>query len=937
MPNSIGRIFVELGINSAAFSEGMQKATYQTQQFGKKMSSEFRALGNSLSVMAGAFGAFGPAGAALASAVSIAGQAAGNATERFAKLGKSVGVLTGITAGAVTAFASLAAAGFGLVIKTSADILHEMERQSQSAGVNITQFSRLAYATRVLGLEQETLVKGLQRMNRAALMAAEGSKQQQFAFQMLLGPGQEFQDVMHGGTVNLEALADGFRRIKDPQLQSAMAMMVFGRAGAELVPLLNQGSAGLKKFADEADALGVTLTTADAEAATRLTMNMTRLREAFSGIAIRITNQLSPALSNITDSLVDFAKNGDRVKAMGQALGTVLVSLTKIIFEAGYAWTFWGAKLQEQKAHWDDFFTSIKAGYEYMTSGAISNATKKALDDAAAASASATKDAEDRIKKASADLDKELADLNKPPSETPTHEEAGGKRKGGIAIPSTTPLMDSTDQATKYLKTLEDAAAKAKALASAVNETVGAQAMLNAQSEAADSIANEKAAIQEQIDHYTKLIASNSANYTAQQRAAYQNEIKDLRAELLLLDDNRQKIVQLYATIAGSKEAQDATRSMESETMRYSERIKALKTDLAALASGHPFKTQSADLADDLEKVKELQDALAKAQQLYGQNSDAVKELAHALDTANAALTKHREQLEQIDALQQQENDMKKAQEAAQKAANDRLKQEQELAKKTIGTMMEGFAKAIVTGKENFRELFASIEEGLIKSGMTNILQNLGKGLANIHKPGGFQGGLAPHAPGPMGMIGGILGFGGKGAQPKVVGGAMLVQEVSGLGALGKGGKGVLSGLPGSGKANPLGSSDIGAALGIGKGKSGGAGGILGGLGKMGGGIFGKIFGFASMFAGFLAHGGDVTPGRAYVVGEKHPEFFVPRSPGTVATRLNIEPGSPVQHTVNVNTHIEAMDPSAFEDVIGAHKQAVTDGVMQGLRSRGVI
>ncbi len=56
-------------------------------------------------------------------------------------------------------------------------------------------------------------------------------------------------------------------------------------------------------------------------------------------------------------------------------------------------------------------------------------------------------------------------------------------------------------------------------------------------------------------------------------------------------------------------------------------------------------------------------------------------------------------------------------------------------------------------------------------------------------------------------------------------------------------------------------------------------------------GIFSKIFG------GFLAGGGDVSPGKAYVVGERHPEFFVPKQSGYVANKLA------VGGQVNVHNH----------------------------------
>jgi hypothetical protein len=62
-----------------------------------------------------------------------------------------------------------------------------------------------------------------------------------------------------------------------------------------------------------------------------------------------------------------------------------------------------------------------------------------------------------------------------------------------------------------------------------------------------------------------------------------------------------------------------------------------------------------------------------------------------------------------------------------------------------------------------------------------------------------------------------------------------------------------------------------------------------------GGGLFGSLFG------GFRAAGGQVNPGRAYVVGERHPEFFVPAQPGEVRPTLDV--GRPNQTVVNFHVH----------------------------------
>lgn len=55
---------------------------------------------------------------------------------------------------------------------------------------------------------------------------------------------------------------------------------------------------------------------------------------------------------------------------------------------------------------------------------------------------------------------------------------------------------------------------------------------------------------------------------------------------------------------------------------------------------------------------------------------------------------------------------------------------------------------------------------------------------------------------------------------------------------------------------------------------------FTGGLGGGGGGLFSGLF--KGLFGGFRANGGPVMPNRAYVVGERGPELFMPGNAGTI-------------------------------------------------------
>jgi phage-related minor tail protein len=79
-----------------------------------------------------------------------------------------------------------------------------------------------------------------------------------------------------------------------------------------------------------------------------------------------------------------------------------------------------------------------------------------------------------------------------------------------------------------------------------------------------------------------------------------------------------------------------------------------------------------------------------------------------------------------------------------------------------------------------------------------------------------------------------------------------------------------------------------------------GIGAILGG-GNAGGGIGGTIGTLLSALAGApgRAHGGAVSPGRAYLVGERGPELFLPTASGRVET--GIPAGRDIRMSITIN------------------------------------
>lgn len=93
---------------------------------------------------------------------------------------------------------------------------------------------------------------------------------------------------------------------------------------------------------------------------------------------------------------------------------------------------------------------------------------------------------------------------------------------------------------------------------------------------------------------------------------------------------------------------------------------------------------------------------------------------------------------------------------------------------------------------------------------------------------------------------------------------------------------------------------------------------IRGGLDRLfgKGGIGGLVTGLGSLFAGLLgapgkAIGGPVSPGRAYLVGERAPELFVPTASGRIETA---RPGGGRDVRVNITINApQGAEPQALK------------------------
>jgi hypothetical protein len=216
-----------------------------------------------------------------------------------------------------------------------------------------------------------------------------------------------------------------------------------------------------------------------------------------------------------------------------------------------------------------------------------------------------------------------------------------------------------------------------------------------------------------------------------------------------------------------------------------------------------------------------------------------------------------------------------------------------------FGDQLKNFIGNVGDGASHVtKSFFADLQSGLdsvnsqlakfIATGKQIDFKKLGQGVVENFASTGIKAAEGFGAK----ELGGLFGIGGK-KDGSTSGSALFVTPVDA-------GGNILGALDGSGAGGALGSLPLGAnpsAALAGLGSSSAAGAASSALGPLGG-LFGQLL----KFGGFLAGGGDVTPGKTYIVGENHPEFFTPSSHGQVAPSLKMSGGTPPP-VINFHVH----------------------------------
>lgn len=245
---------------------------------------------------------------------------------------KNVGRMRSALEGAfVVVGVQKAAAALGDLVKSGADAADQIGKLAQKAGLSAEAMSGLAYAAKLGDIGTEELGGALAKLSKTMGDAAEGGKAQAATFKALGVSWKDAQGNLRPVGQVLEDVADAFAAAEDGPAKAALAMELFGRSGATLIPWLNGGAKGIRNAADEAERFGFIVSDEAAKAGDEFNDSLDRLKSLGEAFAVAISTELTPALVGLSQSFLDSAAEAGAVDEAAKKTSTSLRVLSTVV------------------------------------------------------------------------------------------------------------------------------------------------------------------------------------------------------------------------------------------------------------------------------------------------------------------------------------------------------------------------------------------------------------------------------------------------------------------------------------------------------------------------------------------------------------------------------------------------------------------------------
>jgi len=242
-------------------------------------------------------------------------------------IGKSIGKVA--VAGFVALTASVVAGASALKkgIKATAEYGDNVDKMSQKIGISAEAYQKWDYVMQRADMNVDSLKMGMKTLSKQAEDNSD-------SFQKL---GISQKEVANLSQEELfERTVKGLSEMEAGTERTALATELLGRAGADMGPLLNQGSEAIEEQMEIAEKYGMVMSDEAVTASAEFSDSITTLQMTMTGLRNRMMEDFLPAVTKVTDGLA-LLFTGDMSglelieEGINEFVGTLSTKLPEII------------------------------------------------------------------------------------------------------------------------------------------------------------------------------------------------------------------------------------------------------------------------------------------------------------------------------------------------------------------------------------------------------------------------------------------------------------------------------------------------------------------------------------------------------------------------------------------------------------------------------
>ena len=213
----------------------------------------------------------------------------------------------GAAVAAVAAAAAAAAKAIWDATNASGQWADELLTLSSQTDVSTDTLQKWDYAARFIDTDTETMTKALAKVTVQQKNAIKSGNDyittldgQVIALKNSNGEFKTSEEVFY-------EMLDALGNIEDTTMRDAAAQDLFGKSFQELKPLIDAGSEGLKKYGDEAEALGLVLSEDAVKSLGAFDDQMQKLQATMQVAGREMSLAFLPATQRVAESLTELA------------------------------------------------------------------------------------------------------------------------------------------------------------------------------------------------------------------------------------------------------------------------------------------------------------------------------------------------------------------------------------------------------------------------------------------------------------------------------------------------------------------------------------------------------------------------------------------------------------------------------------------------------